>query len=105
MLPLFKSYTAKDLSGLPSHESVMNDVKGLISGLRKLKDAPLAEPYSGPAILSPAASAVFFHEIFGHRIEGQRLRSNNDSQTFKTKVGSSVLPGFINVYSDPTLDS
>jgi TldD protein len=48
---------------------------------------------------------VFFHEIFGHRIEGQRLRSNNDSQTFKTKVGSSVLPKFISVYSDPTLDN
>lgn len=105
VLPLFKTYTAKDLNGLPLHESVMADVKGLIAGLRKLKDAPLAEPYSGPAILSPAASAVFFHEIFGHRIEGQRLRSNNDSQTFKTKVGSSVLPAFINVFSDPTMDT
>lgn len=105
VLPLFRTYTAKDLNGLPSHQSIMSDVKSIIQGLKKLKDAPLAEPYSGPAILSPAAASVFFHEIFGHRIEGQRLRSNNDSQTFKSKVGSSVLPKFINVYSDPTLDN
>lgn len=105
VLPLFKTYTALDLNGLPSHETILADVKLIVSGLKKLKDAPLAEPYSGPAILSPAASAVFFHEIFGHRIEGQRLRSNNDSQTFKSKVGSAVLPKFINVYSDPTLDN
>jgi TldD protein len=104
VLPLFKTYTAKDLEGLPPHQSIMADVQSLVTGLKKLKDAPLAEPYSGPAILSPAASAVFFHEIFGHRIEGQRLRSNNDSQTFKTKVGSQVLPKFINVFSDPTIN-
>ncbi len=103
VLPLFKTYTAKDLNGLPSHQSVMADVQSILAGLKKLKDAPLAEPYSGPAILSPAASAVFFHEIFGHRIEGQRLRSNNDSQTFKNKVGSPVLPKFVNVFSDPTI--
>ncbi|NJK94197.1 MAG: TldD/PmbA family protein [Bacteroidales bacterium] len=105
VLPLFKTYTAKDLNGLPDHQSIMADVQSIIEGLKKLKDAPLAEPYSGPAILSPAASAVFFHEIFGHRIEGQRLRNNNDSQTFKSKVGSTVLPKFINVFSDPTLNS
>lgn len=105
VLPLFKTYTAKDLEGLPTHQQIMADVNGIVAGLKKLKDAPLAEPYSGPAILSPAASAVFFHEIFGHRIEGQRLRSNNDSQTFKSKVGSSVLPKFVNVISDPTIEN
>lgn len=105
ILPLFLTYSAKDLSGLPTHESILADVNILIRKLQRLKNAPLAEPYSGPAILSPAAAAVFFHEIFGHRIEGQRLRNNNDSQTFKNKVGSPVLADFINVYSDPTMDS
>jgi TldD protein len=105
VLPMFRTYSAKDIGGLPDHNTIMADVQGIVEGLRKLKDAPLAEPYSGPAILSPAAAAVFFHEIFGHRIEGQRLRSNNDSQTFKTKVGNSVLPKFINVFSDPTLEN
>lgn len=105
VLPLFKTYTAKNVNELPSHQDILNDVKAILVKLKQLKEAPLAEPYSGPAILSSAASAVFFHEIFGHRIEGQRLRSNNDSQTFKTKVGSSVLPKFINVISDPTMDN
>lgn len=104
VLPLFKIYTAKDLDGLPPHSTVVADVQHLISNLKKLKNAPQAEPYSGPAILSPSAAAVFFHEIFGHRIEGQRLRNNNDSQTFKSKVGTSVLPKFISVFSDPEME-
>ena len=40
--------------------------------LQALKMAPVMEPYLGPAILSPRATGVIFHEIFGHRIEGQR---------------------------------
>jgi TldD protein len=104
VLPMFKVYTAKSPADLPSHESILADIQVLLIKLKKIKNAPLAEPYSGPAILSSAASAVFFHEIFGHRIEGQRLRSNNDSQTFKSKVGSIVLPSFISVTSDPTLE-
>ena len=39
-----------------------------------LRDAPVVDPYTGPAILSGPASGVFFHEIFGHRIEGHRLK-------------------------------
>jgi len=62
----------------------------------------VAEPYTGPAILSGRASAVFFHEIFGHRVEGHRQKSEDDAQTFRKKVGQPVLPPFLSVYSDPT---
>ncbi|MDR0419595.1 MAG: TldD/PmbA family protein, partial [Prevotellaceae bacterium] len=49
------------------------------------------------------AAGVFFHEIFGHRIEGQRLRSETDGQTFKKKVGQKVLNENLSVSMDPTL--
>jgi predicted Zn-dependent protease len=45
---------------------------------------------------------VIFHEIFGHRVEGQREKRENQSQTFRDKVGQKVLPEFISVYCDPT---
>jgi predicted Zn-dependent protease len=61
------------------------------------------DAYLGPAILSGRAAGVFFHEVFGHRIEAQRQKRDNDGQTFRDKVGQLVLPDFLSVYSDPTL--
>jgi TldD protein len=45
---------------------------------------------------------VFFHEIFGHRIEGHRQKDESDQQTFTKMVGSKVLPDFLSVVFDPT---
>jgi predicted Zn-dependent protease len=89
--------------GLPSDEAILKDVNHMVEVLLALAKAPLAEPYTGPAILSGRASAVFFHEIFGHRIEGQRQKNEDEAQTFKKKVNQPVLPVFLNVYSDPSL--
>ncbi len=67
-----------------------------------LRDAPLVEPYIGPAILRNRASGVFFHEIFGHRIEGHRQKDVDEGQTFTKKIGQEVLPTFLTVHDDPT---
>ena len=55
-----------------------------------------------PAILSGRAAAVFFHEIFGHRIEGHRQKDEAEGQTFTKAVGTPVLPDFLSVVFDPT---
>jgi predicted Zn-dependent protease len=65
-------------------------------------DAPAASPYVGPAILSGEAAGVFFHEIFGHRVEGHRQTDETEGQTFKNSVGKPVLPEFLTVIFDPT---
>jgi TldD protein len=101
--PLHLSYYAPLPSGLPSDEKIITDVEAMVNLLKKLKDAPLAEPYSGPAILYAPTAGVFFHEIFGHRIEGHRLKNEFDGQTFKAKLGEVVLPKTLNVYFDPTI--
>lgn len=103
LLPLYKSYYAFHPSGLPDDEEILKDVKQLVNKLRELKNASVAQPYSGPAILSPGAAGVFFHEIFGHRIEGHRLKSETDGHTFKNKVGEKVLPEYIDIIFDPTM--
>ena len=56
----------------------------------------------GPAILSGRAAGVFFHEIFGHRIEGHRQKDETEGQTFTKSVGKPVLPDFLSVVFDPT---
>ncbi len=102
-LPLHQTYMSFRPEGLPDDAAVLKDVDQMIQTLLALRQAPLAEPYTGPAILSGRASAVFFHEIFGHRIEGQRQKDEDEAQTFKKKVNQAVLPDFLSVYSDPTL--
>jgi TldD protein len=95
-------FTPKDL---PSDELILKDVQSMIARLDKLRKAPVADPYTGPAILHARAAGVFFHEIFGHRVEGHRLKNANDGQTFKTKVNQPVLPKTLSVVFDPTLQT
>ncbi len=101
-LPLRKTYMSFKPENLPDDKTVLRDVENMIKTLLALRNAPLAEPYTGPAILSGSASAVFFHEIFGHRIEGHRQKNEEEAQTFKKKINQAVLPAFLSVYSDPT---
>lgn len=101
-LPLYRSYSAYSLERLPSEESVRADLEKMITLAVRLRTAPLAETYSGPAILSGRSAGVFFHEIFGHRAEGHRQKDANSSQTFKAFLGKKILPPFIDVVFDPT---
>ena len=102
-LPLNKSYMAFSLDELPSEAVIIKDLKAMSTKLSELKVAPLVQPFTGPALLSGSASGVFFHEIFGHRVEGQKMKSDSDGQTFKNMVGEYVLPKNLSVYMDPTM--
>jgi len=102
-LPLHISYFAFSLDELPAEAVIIKDIKEMSAKLSQLKVAPLVQPYTGPALLSGSASGVFFHEIFGHRVEGQKMKSDADGQTFKNMVGESVLPKSLSVYMDPTM--
>lgn len=103
LIPLYRTYFSFDVNNLPGEAELRSSIEEMIQDLVLLQTAPLAEPYSGPAILHPRVTGVFFHEIFGHRIEGSRLTSDFDSQTFKEKVGEEVLPKTMHVYMDPTV--
>lgn len=102
-LPLHLTYLAFSPDALPDDAAVISAIDNMSHTISLLRKAPVAEPYTGPAILSGRASAVFFHEIFGHRVEGYRQKSAEDAQTFKKQVNQRVLPDFISVYSDPTM--
>ncbi len=104
-MPLNKTYFATELKNLPTDETVLADLKDLVKKLEALRMAPVVDPYSGPALLSGAAAGVFFHEIFGHRVEASRMKSENDAQTFKNKVGEQVLNSNLSVVYDPTIGS
>jgi predicted Zn-dependent protease len=101
-LSTVRTFEASDPARLPSQADVVKAAKDAGKELEALLAAPAVEPYVGPAILSGRAAGVFFHEIFGHRVEGFRQKSEEEGQTFTKSVGKSVLPPFLSVDFDPT---
>jgi TldD protein len=104
-MDLFRAETfeADDVSHLPDQKTLIDKATEMAKNLEALREAPITEPFNGPAILSGRASAVFFHEVLGHRLEGQRQRGDDEGQTFTKLVGKQILPTFLSVSDDPTL--
>ena len=105
-MDLFRAETfeADAVGNLPGQKEVLEKAAALAVSLKALREAPITEPFNGPAILSGRASAVFFHEVLGHRLEGQRQRGDEEGQTFTKLLGKPILPSFISVADDPTVE-
>jgi len=97
-----QTFEAETVNGLPPQAELEAAARALGKSLEALRKAPVTEPFDGPAILSGRASAVFFHEVLGHRLEGQRQRGDEEGQTFTKELGQPVLPSFLSVADDPT---
>ena len=102
-LQVYESILASTPDELPSEAALSDLFTDMVSRLAALRDAPVAEPTTAPAILRGRAAAVFFHEVLGHRIESHRQRDDDEGQTFKDMVNESILPDFMSVTDDPTM--
>jgi predicted Zn-dependent protease len=101
-LAAMQDFQSTDLDRLPKPEVIAAAVNRVGVDLAALLKAPTVEPFIGPAILSGRAAGVFFHEIFGHRVEGHRQKDEAEGQTFTKAIGTPVLPDFLSVVFDPT---
>ncbi len=103
-MPLFLhlAYSGFQEEDIPGEATLLADAKELAEKLMKIRKAPPAEPYVGPAIFLPKATGVFFHEVMGHRLEGHRQKSEKEGQTFTKKINQKILPSFISIVDDPT---
>ncbi len=100
-----ETFEADTLAHLPDQATLLTKSRAMAENLVALRSAPVTEPFNGPAILSGRASAVFFHEVLGHRLEGQRQRGDEEGQTFTKLLGKPILPTFLSVADDPTLST
>jgi predicted Zn-dependent protease len=98
----FETFEAVEPSGLPKDDALISTIDRVAKEVTGLLKAPETEPFVGPAIFSGRAAGVFFHEIFGHRVEGHRQKDESEGQTFTKSVGTKVLPDFLSVVFDPT---
>jgi TldD protein len=101
-LSTLETFEAEDPAKLPKDAEILAAVQKSGALLQDLLKAQPADPFVGPAILSGRAAGVFFHEIFGHRVEGHRQKDENEGQTFTKSVNMPVLPDFLSVIFDPT---
>jgi len=99
-----RTFYARTQDGLPDPKTLEAEVDQMLRELQELRAAPVIDPYTGPAILMPEAAGVLFHEAVGHRLEGERQQDEEEGRTFKGRIGKTVIPEFLSVFDDPTLD-
>src|SRR5579859_1451562 len=100
-----ETFDGSSFDKLASEQVIISKIEKIADDLKKLRKANVVEPFNGPALLSGRAAAVFFHEVVGHRLEGQRQRGENEGQTFTKRVNQAVLPPFLSVEDDPTISN
>ena len=71
--------------------------------LMQLTKAQKIHAFSGPVLLYPGPAGLLFHEAIGHRLEGSRLLSSGEGQTFKGQIGKRVLSLDLNIRDNPKL--
>jgi predicted Zn-dependent protease len=103
------AYTVKDLKDLPAPGKFIARAGELIGTLKNLRAAPLAdEEYRGPVLFSSDAAAVVLMDLIGGNIRGLRPNLGQNVRTlgaFASNYKSRVLPEFLSVVDDPTLES
>lgn len=98
-----RTFYSRSFESFPSPEAIHKEVVAMVNELLEQRTAETLNPYSGPVVLAPRVTGVFFHEAIGHRLEGKRQRSEKEGQTFKDKLNEAILPTFISVHDDPSL--
>ncbi len=98
---LYDGVEAPTKVDLPDDQKLDQMVHKVASSVEALRVAKAAEPFAGPAILQAKSAGVYFHEIFGHRIEGHRQKDEGEGRTFTKLIGKEIMPTFITVVDDP----
>ena len=102
-LPWSITITVADPDELPTSQEFQKQIREAIALLDELAVAPVVRSYSGPVLLEPIPAGLLIHEALGHRLEGNRLLSPGEGQTFRDSVGKVILPEFLSLRDDPSL--
>lgn len=97
------TFHGRTLDDLPSHEEFAKVAKARIDQIYTIEQGKELTSYSGPVLLYPKPAGLLFHEVLGHRLEGNRLLSDDEGRTFKDKVGEKICHPSISIYDDPCL--
>jgi microcin-processing metallopeptidase PmbA/TldD-like protein len=102
-------YTANHIEELPTPEELQKDALKLVADMKTLRDAPVVdEEYRGPVLFSNDAATDMFFDLIVPNVLGRRPAPGRPARTvgaFASSWRARVLPDFISVVDDPTLDT
>jgi hypothetical protein len=103
------SFQALDVDKLPPEADLRKAFTDLAENVRALVRAPAGEGFSGPTLFEPQAAAQLLGQLLGDnlRLPRKPLAEPGRAVNFlaselDTKVGSRILPDWIDVTDDPT---
>ncbi|HWX38064.1 MAG TPA: TldD/PmbA family protein [Candidatus Sulfotelmatobacter sp.] len=101
-------YTANHVEELPTPDQFQDDALKLVADMKKLREAPVVEEeYRGPVLFSNDAATDMFFDLVVPNILGRRPAPGRPARTvgaFASSWKARVLPTFISVVDDPTMD-
>jgi TldD protein len=102
-------FTANHIEELPTADEFQKDALKLAEGMKTLREAPVVdEEYRGPVLFSNDAATDMFFDLIVPNVLGRRPAPGRPARTvgaFASSWRARVLPDFISVVDDPTLDT
>jgi len=100
---------AFNADGLPSEDVLTREVKALGEHVTQLSQAPVGEAYDGPVLFEASAAAQLFGQLLGDNLKMTRKPvsdpgrpSRYSPSELENKVGSRILPDWMDVVDDST---
>ena len=102
-------FTANRIEELPTPDEFQKDALKLVDNMKALREAPVVEEeYRGPVLFSNDAATDMFFELIVPNILGRRPAPGRPARTvgaFASSWKARVLPTFISVVDDPTMET
>ncbi|NJM94762.1 MAG: hypothetical protein HC842_08960 [Cytophagales bacterium] len=103
LVPLHLGFDAFTPEALPGREALLTHAQAMVQKLTALKKAPLAEPYSGPALFSPRVAGVFFTKYLAIASKAIASKTKMMDKHLEIRRASGFCPSFYTYM--PTLRS
>ena len=106
------SFQSLEPDTLASEADLRKGVASVAENIRALSHAPAGESFSGPTLFEPQAAAQLMAQLLGDNLRSPRKplaepgrNINFLPSELETKVGSRILPDWMDVVDDPTQSS
>ena len=102
--PYWTEISSEDL---PKRDTLLKEATQMLETLKAMRNAPIVEEsYRGPVIFAPDAADDIMAGLVGANILGRKPplgRPNRTTGAFATSYKTRVLPKFVSVVDDPTI--
>lgn len=110
----FVAVYGRSVDALPPRKELAAHLREMGARLAELRAAPLIDRYNGPVLVEGQAAAELFNQVFAPMLLGTRRAvsdnprferlSSQGQNPFLDRIGARVLPKFLSVVDDPTLE-